>query len=74
MNEQTRLRELGDALDGALRGEAAAEHYQLSRTQLRPGGAGRGEGPRPLEFDRNGFPVPQPAPSFVLRVARLLKP
>ena len=27
---------------------------------------------RPLEFDRNGFPVAQRNPTFVTRVARLL--
>jgi hypothetical protein len=27
---------------------------------------------RPLEFDRNGFPVAQRNPSFVTRVAQLL--
>jgi hypothetical protein len=30
--------------------------------------------PRPLEFDENGFPVAQRTPSFVTRVARLLRP
>jgi anti-sigma regulatory factor (Ser/Thr protein kinase) len=30
--------------------------------------------PRPLEFDENGFPLPQRTPGFVERVARLLKP
>jgi hypothetical protein len=30
--------------------------------------------PRPLEFDDNGFPIPQRTPSFVTRVARLLRP
>ena len=28
--------------------------------------------PRPLEFDRNGFPVAQRPPDFVTRVARWL--
>lgn len=27
---------------------------------------------RPLEFDENGFPLPQPVPRFVQRVGRLL--
>ena len=31
-----------------------------------------GERPRPLEFDRNGFPVVQRPPDFVTRVARWL--
>jgi hypothetical protein len=74
MSEQPRLRELGDALEGALREEAAAEHYHRSQRQPRSARVGEGEGPRPLEFDRNGFPLPQPTPSFVLRVARLRKP
>ncbi len=29
-------------------------------------------GPRPLEFDRNGFPVVQRPTDFVTRVARML--
>jgi hypothetical protein len=72
MNEPARWRELGDALEASLGEEAAAEDHRRSQRQLRRGTAGRVEGFRPLEFDRNGFPVPQPAPSFVLRVARLL--
>jgi hypothetical protein len=37
-------------------------------------GAERIDSPRPLEFDRNGFPVAQRWPSFVTRVTRLLHP
>ena len=35
---------------------------------------GDGGSPAPLEFDDNGFPVAQPTPSLVIRVARLLSP
>lgn len=46
----------------------------LEQRELRSG-TGRGvDGPRPQEFDTNGFPVPQPNTSFVQRVARLLAP
>jgi hypothetical protein len=42
--------------------------------QLRPGRAETVDRPRPLEFDANGFPVPQRIPSFVTRVAQLRRP
>jgi hypothetical protein len=74
MNEQAQWRELSDVLEGALGEGAAAESYLRSQGQLRRGRAGRMEAPRPREFDRNGFPVPQPARSFAQRVARLLSP
>jgi hypothetical protein len=74
MSEQAQLRDLGDALEAALREQAAAEGYQRSQAQIRRGRAEPAERPRPLEFDRNGFPVPQRPPSFVQRVARLLSP
>jgi hypothetical protein len=41
--------------------------YQVWRER-----AGSGTGPRPLEFDENGFPIPQPVSGFVQRVGRLI--
>ena len=52
-------------------------HAKLSEAVQRelrrgiPRGVG---GPRPQEFDTNGFPVPQPNTRFAQRVARLLDP
>jgi hypothetical protein len=71
MNGQARQRGLGDALAAALREQAGAERYQRRQRHVRSGRAKPGDRPRPLEFDRNGFPVAQRIPSFVTRVARL---
>ena len=46
----------------------------LKQRELRSGTGGGADGPRPQEFDTNGFPVPQPKTSFGQRVARLLDP
>jgi hypothetical protein len=49
--------------------DAVADAFELKS------GTRRGvDGPRPQEFDANGFPIPQPNTSFVQRVARLLDP
>jgi hypothetical protein len=74
MSEQARMRELGQALETAVHADAGAERYQRSQRQLRRARSETADRPRPLEFDRNGFPVAQPRPSFAQRVARLLSP
>ena len=74
MREQARMRELGHALETALRVDAGAERYQRSQSQRRRARSETADRPRPLEFDRNGFPIAQDRPSFVQRVARLLSP
>lgn len=51
---------------------AGAMRYERYQREIQRGG--RGEGPRPREFDSNGFPIPQDNPSFRERVARLLNP
>ena len=57
---------------------AAAEVFQGSQRELRTGTPATIDRPRPLEFDRNGFPVAQSSPQrssdFVARVDRLLRP
>jgi hypothetical protein len=53
-------------------GSAADGNAQ--RQQEARGGRHTDGGPRPLEFDEAGFPIPQRNSSFVKRVARLLKP
>jgi hypothetical protein len=56
----------------------AAEVYHGSQREPRSGRPAIIDRPRPLEFDRNGFPVaqssPQRSPDFVARVDRLLSP
>jgi hypothetical protein len=74
MDRQARQRELGDAIADALKDQAGAERYQRRQRQARGPKAQTVERPRPLEFDRNGFPVAQRIPSFATRVARLLGP
>jgi hypothetical protein len=83
LNGQARPRDLGEALAAALKEHPGAERYQRrqrpERYQRRqpqmPGvRAGAADRPRPLEFDADGFPVPQRIPSFVTRVAQLRSP
>ena len=53
-------------------GRDAPERYRRSQLEARRGTRVAGDRPRPLEFDARGFPIRQPTPSFVQRVARLL--
>jgi hypothetical protein len=46
--------------------------WAFSMLEVRGGNRVAGDRPRPLEFDARGFPIRQPIPSFVQRVARLL--
>ena len=71
-NGRGRQRELGDALTAALEEQEGAESHRRRQGQARHGSAEAADRPRPLEFDGNGFPVPQPTPSYVARVTRLL--
>ena len=68
---KARQRELEQAIAATLSEREAAES---ERRQKQPeGGETEAVGrARPLEFDRNGFPVAQRNPSFVMRVAQLL--
>jgi hypothetical protein len=74
IHRQARHRELGDAIADALKDQAGAERCQRRQRQARGAKAQTVERPRPLQFDGNGFPVAQPIPSFVTRVAQLLGP
>jgi hypothetical protein len=57
----------------AIRRRAGAERYLGDGREV--GGARyAAEAPRPLEYDANGFPLPQQGSSYVRRVARLLNP
>lgn len=61
-----------DAVQEALNAQGAADRYEKRQRELRQGGRSAGARPRPLEFDAGGFPVPQRAPSFSQRIARLI--
>lgn len=53
--------------------QTAARRYHERQRQVRRGRDPIG-GPHPLEYDKNGFPIPQRNSGFVRRVARLLNP
>jgi hypothetical protein len=74
MNGRPRQRNLGDAPAAVLEEQQGADSYRRRQRQVTRGKAEPSDRPRPLEFDGNGFPVPQRIPSFVTRVARLLSP
>ena len=74
MPERAWQRDLGDALEAALREQARDERYARSPLQAARGGADPSGQAHPLEFDESGFPIPQAKPSFRTRVARLLRP
>jgi hypothetical protein len=65
MSEETRRRKLLEDVEAALSEQAGAQAYQRS-PRLRTRKADR---PRPLEFDANGFPVPQRSRSSAARGA-----
>jgi len=67
-------RELGDAVAATLKQQPGAERYRRREPRVRRATSETADRPRPLEFDKNGFPVAQRTPSFVTRVARLLGP
>jgi hypothetical protein len=50
----------------------AAERYQHRQREMRRGEARSDDGPRPLEFDHSGFPIPQPSRRFSQRLGRLI--
>jgi hypothetical protein len=61
-----------DAVEAALNEREGAGRHRLRQRELR-GATPAADRPRPLEFDARGFPVPQPTPSFLRRIARLLR-
>jgi len=67
-------RELADALALVLQEQAGTERFRRRQARVRHGSTETLDRARPLEFDKNGFPVAQRTPSFVTRVARLLSP
>jgi hypothetical protein len=65
-------RQWRDAVNDAIDGRESAERYQHRQREMRRGTARAGDGPRPLEFDEGGFPIPQPIPRFAKRIGRLI--
>jgi hypothetical protein len=53
---------------------AGAQVYRSAQWDPRRRETAIPDRPRPLEFDRNGFPIAQRSPDFVARVDRLLSP
>ena len=48
------------------------ERYERYQREVRSGRRSPPAGPRPREFDENGFPIPQRNSTFLARVGRLL--
>ncbi len=74
MSDQARGRSLGTTQGSALGERSGAARYEHYQREIRKGNPASRDGPRPQEFDENGFPIPQPRTSFLERVARLLTP
>lgn len=74
MNDRDRARELGQSLRAVLTETEGAARYEQYQRDVRRGTRLRSDGVRPLEFDENGFPIPQRNTGFLERVARLLSP
>jgi len=70
ISDKSRQRELDRAMEAARSQPEGGEDPPVA-TQMRAEAETVGRA-RPLEFDRNGFPVAQRNPTFVTRVARLL--
>jgi hypothetical protein len=71
MAEQGQRRARSARVMAGLVQHARAEHYW--QRQVWRAGGNAGDRPGPLEFDPDGFPIPQPRPAFVERVGRLLR-
>jgi hypothetical protein len=72
MTTQAEMRQWRDAVDEALKEQEGAARLQARQRELRRGRDRADNGPRPLEFDDGGFPIPQPIPRFSQRVRRLI--
>jgi len=72
MTTDAERRRWRDAVDDALNTSEGAERYQQRQREIRRGRARANAGPRPLEFDESGFPLPQPTPGFMQRIGRLI--
>jgi hypothetical protein len=71
MGSQAQQRMWRDAVEAARNERDGAGRY-LPRWREARHGHSAADRWRPQEFDERGFPIAQPIPSFVRRVARLL--
>jgi hypothetical protein len=72
MATQAEMRQWRNAVEEALNEQDGAERYELRQRAMRRGRDRADDGPRPLEFDNGGFPIPQPIPRFIKRIGRLI--
>jgi hypothetical protein len=72
MATHAETRQWRDAVEETLKNQNGAAHYQLRQREMRSGENRADDGPRPLEFDDGGFPIPQRSPRFVQRIGRLI--
>ena len=72
MASQAQRRRWRDAVEATPTARDWAERSGRPRLEVRRGIPAAADRARPLEFDARGFPIAQPTPSFVWRVARLL--
>ncbi|HEX2232298.1 MAG TPA: hypothetical protein VHG69_02920 [Thermoleophilaceae bacterium] len=72
MTTDAKRRHWRDAVDDALNASERADRYQQRQREIRRGRGRANDGPRPLEFDESGFPIPQPIPGFMQRIGRLI--
>jgi hypothetical protein len=73
MAGEARRPELRDAMDAFLAEQAGYARYRRSQWEATRGARRPAGGPRPLEFDEGGFPIPQRQAGFADRVARLIR-
>lgn len=65
-------RQWRDAVEDVINAPKAAGRYQPREARTGRGTVRADDGPRPLEFDEGGFPIPQSAPRFRQRIGRLI--
>jgi hypothetical protein len=74
MSDQARGQGSYGSPDGAVGRWIGAEGDEQYKRIMSSGNGRVAPGARPQEFDANGFPVRQHAPSFFERVAKLVNP
>jgi hypothetical protein len=72
MATQPQMRRWRDAVEDALTAQQKFDGYERRQWELTRGKSRANDGPRPLEFDASGFPIPQPRPRFAQRIGRLV--
>jgi hypothetical protein len=72
MPTQAQQRQWRHSVEHLLKELDASKRYDSRQRELKRGRPSSDARARPLEFDRNGIPIPQPLPSFMRRVSRLI--